>query len=134
MSQQTRSYDERSTMGLLNDLVNQVSNLFRKEFALFRAETGEKLNQVFTAVGMIVAGVVMALVALVVLATALVAALAELGLAPGWAALIVGGGIAIIAVFLAIKGVNDLRASQLAPQRTVHSLEKDAEIVKGARP
>ena len=133
MSQHTREYDDRSTMGLINDLVTQVSNLFRKEFALFRAETGEKMNQVFNAVGMIVGGVVMALVALIVLATALVAAIAELGIAPGWAALIVGGGIAIIAIVLAMKGINDLKASQLAPQRTVHSLEKDAEFVKGAR-
>jgi hypothetical protein len=72
----------------------------------------------------------LALAALIVLLQALVIALTELGLAPALASLIVGGVVAIIAFILIYKGMNDLKASSLAPTRTVESLRRDAHMVK----
>jgi hypothetical protein len=61
---------------------------------------------------------------------ALVIALTELGLAPAWSSLIVGGVVAIIAFALIYKGMNDLKANNLAPTRTVEALKRDAHMVK----
>jgi drug/metabolite transporter (DMT)-like permease len=122
--------DERSFKELLGDLTSSVSTLFRKEIELARAEASEKVGQAAVAAGSIAAGAILALAALIVLLQALVIALTELGLAPGWSALIVGGVVAVIAFALIYKGMNDLKASSLAPTRTVESLRRDAHMVK----
>ncbi len=122
----------RDTGNLLGDALNQIIALLRGEMNLFRAEMDQNVRQAGTAIGMIVAGVVLFLVALNVLASALVAAIAELGLEPGWAALIVGVVFAVIAAILAKKGTNDLKLASLAPTRTTKNVERDSEIVKKA--
>ena len=121
---------ERSAPALVGDLLNQTTELMRKEIQLFRAEISEKASQVFTAVGLLAAGAVIALTALNVLAAALVAAIENLGLEGAWAALIVGLAFAILAYILAQKGINDLKAQNLAPDRTQRSLSKDAAMAK----
>ena len=88
---------ERSAPALVGDLVHHVTELFRKEVQLLRAELGEKADQVFAALGFIVAAVVVALTALNVLAAAIVAGLTNAGIAAGWAALIVGVAFAAAA-------------------------------------
>jgi uncharacterized membrane-anchored protein len=122
--------DDRSLKELFGDLTHSVTNLFRKEIELARAETSEKISQAGVAAGSIAAGGILALAALMVLLQALVIALTELGLAPGLASLIVGGVVAIIAFALIYKGINDLKGSNLAPTRTVESLRQDAHMVK----
>jgi hypothetical protein len=122
--------DDRSLKDLIGDLTNSVSTLFRKEIELARAETSEKVNQAAVAAGSIAAGGILALAALIVLLQALVIALTELGLAPALSALIVGGVVAGVAFALIYKGTNDLKAGSLAPNRTVDSLRRDAEMVK----
>lgn len=122
--------DDRSLKELFADLTHSVTTLFRKEIELARAETSEKISQAGVAAGAIAAGGVLALAALIVLLQALVIALAELGLAPALSALIVGGVVAIIAFALIYKGMNDLKASNLAPTRTVEALRRDAHMIK----
>lgn len=122
--------NDRSLKELLTDLTNSVTTLFRKEIELARVETSEKISQAGVAVGAIAGGGILALAALIILLQALVIALTELGLAPGLAALIVGGVVAIIAFALIYKGINDLKASNLAPTRTVESLRQDANMVR----
>lgn len=122
----------KSAPTLVGDLVGNVNDLFRKEVQLLRAELSEKTTQAVTAVGMIVAGVVVVLVALIVLAFALVAALHNAGLGAGWAAVLVAVAFSIIAFILIGKGAKDLKAVNLAPERTAGSLSKDANMIKGA--
>jgi hypothetical protein len=122
--------DDRSLKELFSDLTTSISTLFRNEIALARAETSEKINHALVAVGSLAAGGILALAALIVLLQALVIALTELGLAPALAALIAGGGVAIIAFVLIYKGINDFKASNLAPSRTVESLRRDAQMIK----
>jgi drug/metabolite transporter (DMT)-like permease len=121
--------DDRSLKELFGDLTQSVTTLFRKEIELARAETSEKISQAGVAAGAIAAGGILALAALIVLLGALVAALGEV-MAPALAALIVGGVVAIIAFALIYKGINDLKASNLAPTRTVEALRRDAHMVK----
>jgi hypothetical protein len=122
--------DDRSLKDLLSDLSGSISTLFRKEIQLVRAETSEKITQSMVAVGAIVGGAILALAALIVLLQALVIAIAELGVPPALSALIVGLVVAAIAYFMIHKGTNDLKASSLAPDRTMDSLRRDAQLVK----
>jgi Putative Actinobacterial Holin-X, holin superfamily III len=122
--------DDRSLKDLFGDLTQSVATLFRKEIELARAETSEKVNQALVATGSIAAGAIIGLAALIVLLQALVIALTNLGLAPALSSLIVGGAVAIIALILLYKGMSDLKASSLAPTRTVESLRRDARMVK----
>jgi drug/metabolite transporter (DMT)-like permease len=122
--------EDRSLKELFGDLTTSFSTLFRKEIELARTETSEKVSQAAVAAGAIAGGAILALAALIVLLQALVLALAELGLASALSALIVGGVVAIVAFVLMYKGMKDLKASNLAPTRTVESLRRDAQMVK----
>jgi hypothetical protein len=122
--------DDRSLKDLLADLTESITTLFRQEIQLARAETSEKITQVGVAIGAIAAGAILALAALIVLLQALVIGITEAGVPPGWASLIVGVVVAVIAYVLIHKGTNDLKASNLAPDRTMSSLKRDAQVVK----
>ena len=121
-----------STTGLVGDAFDHVTGLVRGEIDLARAELQENVSKAMTAIGMLVGAVVVVLVALNVLAAALTAALAETGLGAGWAALIVGGVLALIALMMALKGKNDLKLASLAPTRTAKNVRRDAESVREA--
>lgn len=121
---------DRSAASLLGDLVGQVTELFRREIQLLRAEINEKKNQVAAAIGAIIVAAVIGITALNVLAGAVVAAIANTGIDAGWAALIVGGVLAVVAVILGRKGMSDLKANELAPHRTVRAVSNDAAMAK----
>ena len=122
--------DDRSLKDLFADLSNSITTLFRKEIQLVRAETSEKVTQVGVAMGSLAGGAILALAALIVLLQALVIGLTEAGIPAGWASLIVGLVVAVIAYVLIHKGTSDLKASHLAPSRTVDSLKRDAQVAK----
>jgi Putative Actinobacterial Holin-X, holin superfamily III len=121
---------ERSTPGLMADLLDQVTQLLRKEAQLFRAEMSDKATQAMVAAGSILAAVVVAITALNVLAAALVAALANAGIPGAWSAVIVGVGLAIVAFLMAKKGIDNLKAGSLAPERTTRAAVRDVSMVK----
>ncbi|WP_308918095.1 phage holin family protein [Jannaschia sp. LMIT008] len=120
----------RGASTLVTDVLTHVTNLVRKEMDLARTEISNNINRAGVAIGLLVGALVIALVALNVLAAALVAALTALGLDAGWAAIIVGGGLAVIAFAMVAKGLNDLKLTSLAPTRTMKNVERDAETVK----
>jgi hypothetical protein len=122
--------DDRSFKELLSDLTGSLTTLVRKEIQLARAETSEKITQSMVAFGAIAAGAILALAALIVLLQALVIAITELGVPPALSSLIVGLVVAVIAYALVYKGTSDLKASSLAPNRTIDSLRRDAHVVK----
>lgn len=121
---------DRSTPGLMADLLDQVTHLLRKEVQLFRAEMSDKATQAAIAAGSILAAVVVAITALNVLAAALVAALANAGIPGAWSAVIVGAALAIIAFVMAKKGIDNLKAGSLAPERTTRAAVRDVSMVK----
>lgn len=122
--------ENRSAPALIGDLIGHVTELFRKETMLLRAELNEKMSQLTTAGGMLAASLVVALVGLIYVAAAVVLGLVNAGLAPGWATLIVGAVLAIIGLVMAMSGKKKLQASSLTPNRTVDSLSKDARMAK----
>ena len=130
MAEPTPDERTRSTPGLLNDVIAQISALVRGEMDLARAEVQENATKAAVAVGLIVGAIVLILAALNVLAAAVAAGLTELGIDAGWSALIVGGVLAVIALIMLMKGRNDLKASSLAPTRTTKNVRRDAHAVK----
>ena len=121
---------DRSTPGLMADLLDQVTQLVRKEVQLFRAEMSDKATQAMVAAGSILAAAVVAITALNVLAAALVAALANAAFPAPWSAVIVGVGLAIVAYLMAKKGIDNLKAGSLAPERTTRAAVRDVSMVK----
>lgn len=123
----------RESRTLVGDALTHLTNLVRGEIDLLRAEADQNLHRAGAAIGAIVAGLVVLLVALNVLAAALVAAISEFGgVEEGWAALIVGIILAVIAAILAKKGTNDLKLTSLAPTRTAKNVQRDGEVVRKA--
>ena len=122
--------DQRPIGTVLNDAINQLTRLVRGEVALAKAEVAQNLRAAGLGVGLLVGAVVLSLVALQVLAAAAVAALAETGMGPGWAALIVGVVILAVAVVLALRGLASLKPENLAPTRTVRNVQADAQTIK----
>jgi hypothetical protein len=129
MTDQTHT-GTKSAAGLLSDAIAHMSSLVRKEVDLARAEVSENATRAGAALGFLAGGLVIALVALNVLAAALVAGLAEWGLEPGWASLIVGLVLAAIALAMALKAKNDLKLTSIAPTRTVKNVQRDAQALK----
>ena len=121
-----------STGRLLSDTLDHVTNLVRGEINLARAELQENANRALAGLGMMVAAVVISLTAFNVLSAALVAWLGSMGMGAGWAALIVGGVLILLAVILGMVGKNRLTATSLAPTRTVENLKRDARTVDAA--
>lgn len=122
--------ERKSSSSLVADALHSVSSLVRKEVDLARAEINENVSRAATAIGLLVGAAIVALVALNVLAAALVAAVANAGIAPGWAAVIVGGIFGLIAFAMMAKGTNDLKLTSLAPTRTAKNVKRDAETLK----
>jgi hypothetical protein len=124
-----RPGDSRSVPELLGDLARSVPALVRQEAQLLRSEMSDKLTQVEVGLGSVVAGGILLFAALLILLQAIVIALTEI-MGPGWAALVVGLVVAVIGAVLLKKGADQMKVSNLMPERTTHQLKQDAELAK----
>jgi hypothetical protein len=124
-----RPVDTRSVPELLADLARSVPALVRQESQLLRSELSDKFTQIQIGAGSVAAGALLLFAALLVLLQAIVITLTEL-VGPGWASLIVGVTVAAIGAMLLKKGADQLKASNLMPERTAHQLKQDADLAK----
>ena len=122
--------DSRSTPALLADLASQLSSLFGKEVELARTELSEKVTQSVAGLGFMIAAAVFLIGAVNVLFAALVAALVEAGIEAPWASVVVAAGAAIVGLLFALKGISNLKTSNLTPQRTADQVKRDAALIK----
>jgi Putative Actinobacterial Holin-X, holin superfamily III len=118
------------TLSLLAEVTAGLARLVRGELSLARAEATEGLKAAGSGIVKIAAAAVVGLVGLNVLAGAAVAALAAAGLGPAWAALVVGGGLCLVALALALAGKAALRLQGILPNRALRGLRRDAEAVR----
>lgn len=123
---------QKGTGSLVTDALGQLSRLVRGEVALARAEIQQSIRQAAMGVASIAAGGVLAIVALNVLAGALVAAVVMAGLTPGWAALLVGLGLGVLALILVMTGMSTLKATSIAPTQTIENVSRDAATLSEA--
>jgi len=118
----------RSIPDVVSDVVNHITTLLRKEAQLARAEVSEKVTSAAIGIAMAIFGAVLAIPALVILLEAIVAGIMRAGLPVYWAALIVGGVTLIIGIALLMTGANRLKGENLVPQKTIHQLQRDAQV------
>ncbi|WP_285425721.1 phage holin family protein [Pseudomonas sp. efr-133-TYG-103a] len=120
---------EQSVLGLVRQLAHEVPALISEELALAKAEIKTSIDTAKAATAAVAGGVVFMLAGLVILLMAAVYGLA-LYVAPWLAALIVGGGAMIAGFVMVQSGKKQLEPSQLAPERTMHALNKDKDAIQ----
>jgi xanthine/uracil permease len=123
----------RSLMGLFADLWRETQTLVHQEAQLAKAELSQKVSQVATGAGEIAAGGAVLFAGFIVLLFAAVGALElmldtqhSVWLAP----LIVGLVVMILGYVLLSRGRKQMKAENLAPARTLESLQRDAKLAK----
>ena len=123
--------DRPSTPSLIGDAIRQSTELFTTEIALVRLEATEKLTLALVSVASLVAAAVFIIVALIFLLQALVEFLVHKGYAPFEASLMIGGGVAFLALVAILVAVRNLSATRLRPTRTMGQIEVAKNIVRG---
>src|SRR5439155_17272580 len=124
-----RPKSERSMAGLLADLADQMSSLFRQEVALLKAELVEKLGLIGQGVGAVAAGALIVFSGWLALLAAAVLGLAVV-VTPWLAALIVGLVVLGLGAALVYFGKSRLDARSLAMRRTLSSLRENEAWVR----
>ena len=127
----TSQHDLRTISTLLGDALGQFAKLFQNEVDLAKAELGEKLQKIGSALIYVAAGAVLVIPALVMALFALSAALIAWGLSQPVSYLISAIVAAVIAGVLFAVGIKRLDARELTPHETMRQLEKDKDTVKG---
>lgn len=115
---------------LVRHLIDDLALLFRKELALVGSEVSQTLTDTKRGLSGLLSGVMVLNSGYLFLLAA-----ATLGLGQWmelWmAALIVGGVVTVIGLIMVTAGKKKLESSSLKPERTMDSVKKDAESVKG---
>jgi hypothetical protein len=114
---------------LVGEALHESADLARKELALFRTEMSDNVRTIAMGLVTVIAAAVFAILSLIWLTQALVDWLATKVGSHALAALIVGGGVAVIAIGLGLYGRSAMAKTSLAPKRTVESLERDAGVL-----
>lgn len=122
-------YDS-SVGGLLRQLTREVPSLFTKELALAKAELSDSLRATKAGAASVATGGAVLLAGFIVLLMAGVYGLSNV-MAPWLAALIVGGVVVIVGLVMVSAGKKKFQASSFKPDRTIQSINKDREAVRG---
>jgi hypothetical protein len=125
-----RPLEARSLPDLLSSLINEFSTLFRQEMRLARAETSETINGMMAGAIMLAMGGVLLIPALVLVFEAISHFIVAAGLPVEWATLIVGVFFLVIGLILFLVGVNRLKVTNLAPDRTMEQVRRDAAAAR----
>lgn len=122
--------DVRTLGELLNDLSEDFGILVRKEVALARTETMEKLRQATRGVVIMVAAGLLAYAGVIALLIA-VADLLYAAIGVYWiSSAIVGVAVLLVAAILYAWGRSALRDLSVTPDKTMETLRNDAQWVK----
>jgi hypothetical protein len=122
--------ESRSVSELFSDALHQFTKLIRTEIALARAEIAAKASAAAVGIGFIAGAALITIAALVVLLIALGTWLAELGIPDPLAYLIAAVVGFAVSGGLAWTGMNRLKPENLAPERTMEQLQRDAAVVR----
>jgi hypothetical protein len=118
-----------SIQTLIGEALRDSTDLARKELALFKTELAENVRTLLIGVAMIAGAAVFAIAAIILFTEALVKWLATVVGSEALSALIVGGGMAAIAIGLVLYGRSTMSASSLAPTRSVNSIQRDTKVL-----
>ena len=122
--------DQQPSVGqLISDISDDLSKLMRQEVELAKAEVRQEAGKAARAAGMLGGAGFAGYMTALLLTLALVAALSNV-MDPGWAALIVAAGWAVIGAVLYVTGRQRLRTVSPVPRQTVDTLKEDAQWLK----
>ena len=114
--------EETSVGELIGNISNDLSQLFRQEVELAKAELKQEATKAGKASGMLGAAGLAGYLVVMLLTFALVAALSNV-MDAGWAAL-------IVAAVLYVNGRKKLKTVDPVPRRTAETLKEDARWLK----
>jgi hypothetical protein len=114
---------------LLGQLTEHSASLVRDEMALAKQELKESTRSLSRGLVTVAIGSLIGLIALGTLAAAAVIGLAHY-MNAGYAALIVGGILAVLAGSVALTGINRLKTTSLSPEKTIETLKEDGQWLK----
>ena len=124
------SQSDSSVGGLLRQLTHEVPSLITKELALAKAELSESLRATKAGAASVASGGAVLMGGFIMLLLAAVYGLSEV-MEPWLAALIVGAVVTVIGLIMVSAGKKKFEASSFKPERTIHSMNKDKEAVRG---
>jgi len=124
---------ETSIGELIGNISNDLSQLFRQEVELAKAEVKEEAAKAGKAAGMLGGAGFAGYLTVLMLSFAAVYGLANV-MDAGWAALIVAVIWAIVAGVLALQGRNKVQEATPPAPQTVETLKEDVEWAKTRRP
>lgn len=127
--ERTDTVSRESFGELLGQLANHSGALVRDEMALAKQELLETVRSLRRGVVTLATGAIIGLIALATLAASAVLGLAHF-MDAGYAALIVGAALALIAGVFASIGINRLKRTTLTPEQTMETLEEDRQWLK----
>jgi len=120
---------ETSIGELIGNISNDLSQLFRQEVELAKAELKQEASKAGKAAGFLGVAGFAGYLAVVLLSFALVFALANV-MDAGWAALIVAALWGIVGAVLYSSGRKQLKTVDPVPHRTVDTIKEDAKWLK----
>jgi TM2 domain-containing membrane protein YozV len=130
MEKDTRQ-QERSLGELFGDLTRDMSALIRQETQLATTEMTQKATRAGKSAGVLLGGALVAYAGFFALLWAIVYGLNSLSGLPVWASfLIVAIIVLAIGGFVAWRGYDTLRKTDLVPRQTVETLKEDAQWAK----
>ena len=122
--------EKRTIVSLFTDVFAETTELFQAEINLVRSEIRQSVGRVANSGTLIGAGAIGAFAALFLLLQAVVSWLVIAGLPEQWGYSIVGILVGGAAAALLSKGINNLKASKVMPERTREQLKADFATVK----
>jgi uncharacterized membrane protein YqjE len=128
-NQVNQVHDDRSLGELFNELSRETSTLVRQEVRLAKVELSQTGAAVGRNLAAIAAGALVLYAGFLALMFSLIYALSET-MAPWLAALAVGLIVGAVGAFLAYRGYNQLKSMNMVPERTIESMEENAEWLK----
>lgn len=121
--------NETSALGLIRQLAHEVPALLSKELALAKAEIKQTLETAKAGIAAVGVGAIVMLAGLIIVLLSAVYALATI-MQPWLAALIVGVVAMVVGFIMIQSGKKQFDASNLTPERTVNSLQKDKDAIQ----
>jgi hypothetical protein len=128
-----RSETDTSVGGLLRQLTHEVPSLITKELALAKAEISESIRATKAGAASVATGGAVLLGGFIILLMSAVYGLSNI-MEPWLAALIVGVVVVVVGMVMVSAGKKKFEATSFKPERTIHSMNKDKEAVKGHTP
>lgn len=119
-------HDDRSLGDLLSELSRETATLVRKEVELATTEVTAKVQKAATYAAMTAVGGALIHAGLLVLLAAIVVGLAQLGLSPWLAALIVAILVMVVGYVMVNRGLTNLRRTDVAPRQAIEALKENA--------